>query len=127
MEFEMLEFYPWAKPPGSKVKKNGIVGYLAVLWVDQGVKIQGLLVIKRNDALIFNYNFSHNYNKEEKRSVRFPTFSFIDLEKEIEFQKFLIEFGTPLVEKYLLENPPKPPEVQQPKEKPAQDKTGCKR
>jgi hypothetical protein len=107
MKFEIVDFYPYMRSP--KWKKTGgrkPIGTVHVYWIDQEIDLRGIGAhISQKEGIYYTLPFLTNYNPLETRISMYPAFSFTCKFKERELEDFLKSEATPLVEKYLKENP----------------------
>ena len=107
MKFEIVDFYPYMRSP--KWKKLGgrkPIGSVHVYWIDQEMDLRGILAyISPKTGIYYSLPFLTNFSPETNRVVRYPAFAFTSLEKTKALEDFLKLEATPLVEKYLKENP----------------------
>ena len=107
MKFEIVDFYPYlTNPKLKKSKTNYILGTVHVYWIDQEMDLRGIpCVISRSGGIRYQLPFLLNFCPVSERIVRYPVFCFTNPQKNKELEDFLKKEATPLVEKYLKENP----------------------
>lgn len=107
MKFEIVEFYPFVKNPKSKKRVwPQPLGTVHVYWIDQEIDLRGIqCAISPKSGIYYLLPFLTAYDPKETRMVRYPAFAFTDPKKSAELENFLKKEATPLVEKYLQENP----------------------
>jgi hypothetical protein len=98
MKIEIIGFYP------NKNKNPKILsGTMHIYLIDHDIDVRGIFVIKNGKKWQFRLPYVPGYDEEEKKPVRYPTFSFCDPAKNKEMIRYLRDNGPEFILKQMAE------------------------